>query len=111
MVARMRRRERRASSRAQQPGPSGSARIIIEFNRYRGLMSSASVMKGLKPFEDTIYIDSVPVIEYGWIFVQYKVVEQKKIHICLVLFSRQNGIFGSCEYISFSKIMGANAYF
>ena len=64
MVARMRRRERRASSRAQQPGPSGSARIIIEFNRYRGLMSSASVMKGLKPFEDTIYIDNVPVIEY-----------------------------------------------
>ena len=33
-------------------------------NRYRGLTSSATVMSGLKPFEDTIYIDSVPVIEY-----------------------------------------------
>ena len=33
-------------------------------NRYRGLTSSATVMKGLKPFEDKIYIDSVPVIEY-----------------------------------------------
>ena len=31
-------------------------------NRY--LTSSATVMYGLKPFEDTIYIDSVPVIEY-----------------------------------------------
>ena len=33
-------------------------------NRYRGLRSSATVMSELKPFEDTIYIDSVPVIEY-----------------------------------------------
>ena len=33
-------------------------------NRYRGLTSSATVIKGLKPFEDTIYIDSAPVIEY-----------------------------------------------
>ena len=33
-------------------------------NRYRGLTSSATVMLGLKPFEDTIYINSAPVIEY-----------------------------------------------
>ena len=33
-------------------------------NRYRGLTSSATVMQVLKPFQDTIYIDSVPVIEY-----------------------------------------------
>ena len=34
-------------------------------NRYRGLTSSATVMLGFKPFEDTIYIaNSVPDIEY-----------------------------------------------
>ena len=33
-------------------------------NKYRGLTSSATVMLGLKPFEDTIYIDSVPVMDY-----------------------------------------------
>ena len=50
-------------------------------------------MQGLKPFEDTIYIDSVPVIDYksgtDGVFVQYKVVEQKKIYAL----RRQNGIF------------------
>ena len=33
-------------------------------NRYRRLTSSAKVMLELKPFKDTIYIHSVPVIEY-----------------------------------------------
>ena len=32
--------------------------------RYRGLTSSATVMLWLKPFEDVIYFDGVPVIEY-----------------------------------------------
>ena len=37
---------------------------IISISMYRGLTPSATVMQVLKPFEDTIYIDSVPVIEY-----------------------------------------------
>ena len=41
---------------------------------------TATEMQGLKPFEDTIYIDIVPVIEYKSGTVQYKVVEQKKIY-------------------------------
>ena len=40
--------------------------IINRVDRYRGLTSSATVMLGLKPFEETIYIDSVPVIEYKY---------------------------------------------
>ena len=38
--------------------------------------------EGLKPFKDTIYIDSVPVIVYksGTDGILYKVVEQKKIY-------------------------------
>ena len=42
-------------------------------------------MKGLKPFEDTIYIDSVPVIEFNErVFVQFKEVEQKEIYLSVV---------------------------
>ena len=41
---------------------------VIRFDnrvyRYRGLTSSATVMLWLKPFEDVIYFDGVPVIEY-----------------------------------------------
>ena len=36
--------------------------ISNRVNRYRGLTSSATVW--VKAFEDTIFIDSVPVIEY-----------------------------------------------
>ena len=54
-------------------------------------------MLGLKPFEDTIYIDSVPVIELksgtdGFCTVKGSRAEE---NICLVLFRRLNGIFGS----------------
>ena len=39
--------------------------LIIELIDIEGSgRLSATVMWGLKPFEDTIYIDSVPVIEY-----------------------------------------------
>ena len=32
-------------------------------------------------------------------------------NICLVLFRRQNGISGPCDYISFPKMIGSSAYF
>ena len=58
--------------------------VYNRVNRYRGLTSSAIVMKGLKPFEDTIYIDNVPVIRvqirHGRVFVQFQVVEQIRIY-------------------------------
>ena len=62
----------------------------------------------MKPFEYTIYIKVQ--IRYGRGFVQY-IYSRAEENVCLVLFRRQNGIFGSCDYNAFPQIMGASAYF
>ena len=53
---------------------------INRANRYKGLMSSATAMLGLKPFETKfisfLLLSTNPVR----IFVQYKEVKQKKIY-------------------------------
>ena len=63
--------------------------------------------------EDTIYIDSVPVIEYksGTDVFLYSIKNRAEENTCLVLLRRQYGIFGSNDYISFPKMMGSSVYF